>query len=134
LLLAAIIIASVAWFAWGMWRVSKPTTTIARMGDLMGVLQTEKPARLEADALKEILARNKRSECAVDGWGRPFIIEHIHGSGPGQGGFRITSLGSDGKRDPCCKRFVDRWEDDAVLEGDQWLQRWSFGRMPTDEQ
>jgi hypothetical protein len=118
---------ALAWVGWRLYRVSKPTTTVARMRDLMGVLEAENPPLLTADSLAPILARNNRSECALDGWGRPFVIERV---GPGERRFRIRSLGSDGREGPCCRGLVDSWEEDAVLEGETWLQQWSFGHSP----
>jgi hypothetical protein len=111
---------------WKLWRASKPTTTIARMRDLMGVLRTEDPGSLEQEAIRGLLTRHRRESAFADGWGHPFIVERT-GAPEGSTIYRITSLGSDGKRGTCCRGFVDSFAEDAVLEGDAWLQQWSFG-------
>lgn len=61
------------------------------------------------------------SPCYEDRWGRPFEIEPAPGVDPP---YRLRSLGRDGKRGPCCQLVVESWDDDAVLEGDTWLQVW----------
>jgi hypothetical protein len=109
---------------WRFWQLSMPMTTVVRMRDLMGVLQADNPANLDYATLSLILAQSNRSECSVDGWGHPFEIERVESS---ERKFRIRSLGRDGIKGPCCRSFVDSWDDDVVLEGDVWLQQWRFG-------
>lgn len=113
-----------AFIAWKMWRLSKPTTTVVRMRDLMDVLKADQPQSLDAKAIKLLLAQNGREECLLDGWGRPFVIEQISPGPPSV--YRVTSVGKDGQRGSCCKGIARSFEEDAVLEGDRWLQRWSF--------
>jgi hypothetical protein len=110
---------------WVLWRTSKPLTTIARMGQLAPFLQDSEDHSPEA--LGPLLARYNRSECLADAWGRPFIIEPVEVDS-GERVFRITSLGSDGERGPCCRGLVTSFEEDAVLQGDVWLQIWKTSR------
>jgi hypothetical protein len=115
--------------AWKAWRLSKPITTVGRMRDLMSVLLAEQPNLLNKQTVTQALKKYGRDECYNDGWGRPFIIEPIEAVA-GKAVYRVTSLGSDGARGPCCRGFVDSFEEDAVLEGDVWQQQWSFGHSP----
>lgn len=111
-----------------LWRQSKPLTTVVRMRDLLRVLQAEAPPEVSRPTLQRLLEQSNRSECLLDGWGRPFTVEIVRDSGRSGSTFRVTSLGSDGKEGSCCQRWVDSFEDDAVLEADRWLQQWTFGR------
>jgi hypothetical protein len=94
-------------------------TTETRMKMLMGVLDSEQPRRLDTASLKEVVARYNRSEVLTDGWGQDLVVEQD------QGGYRITSLGRDGRRGSCCTaRVHGQWDEDAVLSGQSWLQVW----------
>jgi hypothetical protein len=97
-------------------------TTEARMLDLMGVLEAEEPQQLDPGSLRRILAKYNRLECALDAWGNPLIVEAVkNGWHPN---YTVTSLGRDGRRGSCCQKFVESWDDDAVLSGKDWLQVW----------
>lgn len=98
-------------------------TTVARMKDLMSLLEADRPRSLDGETIRVLLSENGREECHLDGWGRPFVIERV-GSEPAN--YRVTSLGRDGRRGACCDGFVKSFDEDAVLEGDRWLQRWIF--------
>ncbi len=95
----------------------------------MGVLLAEKPVAFDEKTIRGMLVRNRRQECFADAWSQPFIIDPVE-SETGGLTYRVTSLGSDGKRGLCCLGFVDSFKEDAVLEGDMWLQQWTFGHSP----
>lgn len=116
-------LASSSYGLWFMAKWSRRTTTAVRMRDLMGVLRTERPADPLNLDIAALVGRYNRSECAADAWGRPFIIE-ISGTESGGTKYRITSLGSDGLRGPCCRLMVEDPREDAVLDGNEWLQVW----------
>lgn len=95
------------------------------MRELMNALGAD-PAAAASPASLEAAARSFGVEhCLEDGWGRRFEIEAAPGSDPP---FLLRSLGRDGKRGECCRVVTENWDDDAVLEGDRWLQAWNeFG-------
>jgi hypothetical protein len=124
-LLAACLAVPFGYGAWVLWQTGKPLTTITRMRDLAPFLLDSEDHSPEA--LGPLLARYNRSECLADAWGRPFIIEPVEVDS-GERVFRITSLGSDGERGPCCRGLVAFFEEDAVLQGDVWLQIWKTSR------
>lgn len=115
--------------AWKVWRISKPMTTVGRMRNLMSVLIAEQPTPLNKQTVIQALKKYGRDECYIDGWEHPFLIEPVR-SEAGEVIYRVTSLGSDGRRGSCCRGFVDSYAEDAVLERDVWLQQWSFGHSP----
>jgi hypothetical protein len=128
--IALVLAVPLAWWAsrvWKLWIFSKPTTTIGCMPNVTSILLAERPRDFDPESLAPLFAKYDREDCVRDGWGRPFVIE-VSGIRGSDTAFRVISLGRDGKRGPCCKAFVDDWDDDAVLEGDVWVQRWSFGR------
>jgi hypothetical protein len=110
-----------------LWQREKPLKTVVRMRDLLGILYSEEPDDTSSAAVQQLCTTKGRADWARDGWRNAFIVEMSRASG-GERVYRITSLGSDGKRGSCCTRFVSSFEDDAVLEGEEWLQQWTFGR------
>jgi hypothetical protein len=96
--------------------------TETRMVELMGVLDTEQPMRFDDNSLRPILAKYNRLDCLRDGWERPFVIERKKEAG--QIRYTIISLGRDGLRGACCRKWVADWDNDAVLAGKEWLQVW----------
>jgi hypothetical protein len=127
---AAIFTLIVGWGARTYWQFRDALhakTTEARMRDLMQVLKGEQPERVDPVSLQSLLAEYKRTKWLQDGWGRPFVIERkIEG---GQAHYTIISLGRDGRRGPCCRKWVEHWDDNAVLSGDSWLQVWNLQKM-----
>jgi hypothetical protein len=108
------------------WHLREPLgakRTTARMTWLMGVLDVEQPRHLDPYSLRQILAKYNRLDCQKDAWGRPFLIEHHEQAGD-RVRYVVVSLGRDGKRGGCCKKWVANWDDDAVLSGNEWLQVW----------
>lgn len=101
----------------------KAMTTEARMRELMGVLEAEQPDGVDPESLRPLLAKYNRLECLEDAWGRAFVIERTAQSKKEQR-YRIISLGRDGQRGKCCKKWVESWDEDAVLSGNEWLQVW----------
>ncbi len=97
-------------------------TTETRMSYLMGVLDAEKPMTLDLQRLRPLAAKYNRLDCLKDGWGRPFVIER--GAQDRASGYTIISLGREGRRGSCCKKWVGSWDENAVLSGSQWLQVW----------
>jgi hypothetical protein len=85
------------------------------------LLEEERPQRIDAATLRPLLAKYNRSASSEDAWGRPFVLERMH---EGQQGYIIISLGRDGRRGDCCKKWTDNLDDDAVLSEDGWLQVW----------
>lgn len=101
---------------------AKVTTT--RMRQLAGVLMAEEPEKLDQASLRPIARKYHRSECLIDGWGRPFLIQRQDDPGSGSR-YLIISVGRDGKRGTCCRRWTQGdWDADAVLLGNSWLQVW----------
>jgi hypothetical protein len=98
-------------------------TTEARMLALMGVLEAEEPQKLDPETLRPLLEKYNRLECLEDAWGTPFVIERSQENQHSQ--YTIISLGRDGRRGTCCKKWVEDWDDDGVLSGKQWLQVWN---------
>jgi hypothetical protein len=98
-------------------------TTEARMLALMGVLEAEEPQKLDPETLRPLLEKYNRLECLEDAWGTPFVIERSQTNGHSQ--YTIISLGRDGRRGSCCKKWVGSWDDDGVLSGKEWLQVWN---------
>jgi hypothetical protein len=97
-------------------------TTTVRMVYLMGILDSDEPAKVDTESIRSLLAREKRLAWLRDDWGRPFVIERKEGNG--QARYTIISLGRDGRRGSCCQKWVENWDDDAVLSGKDWLQVW----------
>jgi hypothetical protein len=120
------------------WRIStrllelrqalKAKTTVTRMKELMGILDTEHPAAVSSVTLHRLLEKYNRQDPFHDGWGNEFMIER---KGEGENTvYRILSLGRDGVRGPCCDRWIASWDGDAVLEGPRWLQVWYPKAVP----
>lgn len=126
LLSGAIILTLIlAWDFHVYWPLRDPLrakTTEGRMRDLMSVLEAEQPQRLETESLRSILAKYNRAECLEDAWGTPFLIERSKADR--QLRYTIISLGRDRRRGACCVKWVENWDDDAVLSGKDWLQVW----------
>jgi hypothetical protein len=109
---------------WLLKRQEKPSVTISRMRVLASLLESERPADVSQQTLSELVARFDHPSTLIDGWGRPFLVEQVV-SEPGSVTFRIASLGRDGEKGRCCTPFVDSFDEDVVLEGGAWLQRWA---------
>jgi hypothetical protein len=98
-------------------------TTETRMSDLMGVLDAEEPRDLGLRHLRPLAAKYNRLDCLKDGWGRSFVIER--GAQSRTSRYSIISLGREGRRGSCCKKWVASWDENVVLSGSQWLQVWN---------
>lgn len=99
-------------------------TTVTRMRQLHGVLQAADQQDLSEGGIRSSLVEYGRLECAADAWGHAFKVERVS-SEPLR--FRITSLGRDGVKGSCCRAVVgENWDEDAVMEGDKWLQIWRY--------
>lgn len=96
------------------------TETVTCMKYLMDALAVQTPPATPA-GLRSAAESLVSARCLEDRWGHPFEIEPAPGVEPP---YRLRSLGRDGQRGPCCRRNVDGWDEDAVLEGDTWLQVW----------
>lgn len=127
--LLLVLLGAVCWWQVGsvLWRQSRPLTTVVRMRDLMGVLQADALQDVGRATLEPLLAQSNRSECLFDGWGRPFLVTAVTAD-TGSSTYRVVSLGADGRQGACCQRWVESFEEDALLEGERWLQQWTFGR------
>jgi hypothetical protein len=107
---------------WSLREPLRAKTTTTNMIFLMGVLDSDQPEKVDSESIRSLLARGKRSYWLKDDWGRPFVIERKEENG--QPRYTIISLGRDGRRGSCCQKWVDNWDDDAVLSGKEWLQVW----------
>lgn len=108
------------------WKDREPLRAImteTRMRELMDILNAEQPERVDPDSLRPLLAKNDRLDCREDGWGNLLLIERRIQAGR-EPLYVIVSLGRDGRRGTCCQKWVDDWNDDAVLAGKDWLQVW----------
>ena len=93
------------------------------MRELQKLLRELLPDETSGEVLRQICSKAGAEWLAKDAWGRPFLVER---SSAAENSYRVTSLGRDGKRGDCCKRIVRDLDQDAVLEGDQWLQAWPY--------
>lgn len=108
------------------WKAREPLRAIVtetRMRELMDILNAEQPARVDPESLRPLLAKKNRLDCGEDGWGNLLLIERRIRAGK-EPLYVIVSLGRDGRRGTCCQKWVDDWNDDAVLAGKDWLQVW----------
>ena len=115
----------VIWGTHVYWSYKEPLrakTTTARMVYLIGVLDSDEPAKVDTESIRSLLARENRLAWLKDAWGRPFVVERKEENG--QPHFTVISLGRDGRRGSGCQRWVENWDDDAVLSGKDWLQVW----------
>ena len=105
------------------WQMREPLrakVTETRMRELMYILDSEQPLHTDPRSIRRLLESEKHPELAEDDWGTSFVIERNL-----QGKYVIISLGRDRRRGSCCTRWVNNWDEDAVLSGDQWVQDWN---------
>lgn len=125
-ILALVAVTLVVWLAWISSEIRnelRAKTTETRMLLLMRVLEAEKPTRLDADSLLPLLPKTYGSESLIDAWGHPLLIQSSSHDGRIKK-YKIISVGRDGRRGGCCRKWVADWDDDAVLLGNEWLQVW----------
>ena len=97
-------------------------TTVTRMGEIM-ILLEEQDGPCESDCLRQLIEEHERLDLLTDSWGHPIrVTMEVHEDEPPT--YRVRSLGNDGKEGDCCVRWVDNFADDAVLQGNTWLQVW----------
>jgi hypothetical protein len=109
-------------FVFHIWRRGHYVTgTFTCMRRLMNALGSEPLAPANPETLEAATKSFGLDHCSEDAWGHSFEIEAAPGADPP---FRLRSLGRDGQRGPCCKVVTNDWDDDAVLEGEKWLQGW----------
>lgn len=98
--------------------------TMIHMRRIESLLLLEKPRSVNEAYVRRLLVARGQEEYLLDGWRRPIQAE-VEFDAKGQPRYRIISLGRDGDRGTCCRRFVDDWDADAVLMDQDWLQVWS---------
>jgi hypothetical protein len=103
--------------------------TMDCMTSLMSALAVEQPYFVNADVLRTVGDKHGFVRCHEDAWGHPFEVEYAPGVDPP---YRITSLGRDGKRGSCCRYLVEDVNEDAVRQGNEWLQVWRTLGKPLD--
>jgi len=110
---------------WDVVNKVKAKETMTHMRRLAALLTHEKPENIGPPHLRQLLARYAVSPTyLLDGWERPLLVERVKGV-DGVQHYRVTSLGRDGQRGGCCRRFLDfAWAEDAVIEDEVWLQAW----------
>lgn len=97
--------------------------TSGDMRALSMILRAENPTALDTHSLQRMLSTQGYPDYTRDAWGHPLQIERATSATPS---FVLRSLGRDGRRGDCCRRWlVDKdWDGDAVLKDDSWLQLW----------
>jgi len=123
-LIAIVVSIETAKIAYDYWKFREPLRakeTESKMRELMELLDAEGPVRLDSESIRSLLVRNKRLEWLTDGWGGTLLVQRNERE---KGRYVVISLGRDGRRGSCCKRWVSNWDDDAVLSGDEWVQVW----------
>lgn len=100
--------------------------TVTHMRRVVSLLQLERPAVVDVQYLRNMLAKHGVSPLyLLDGWNRPLVVEVLTDE-DGVQIYRVISLGRNGRLDTCCRRFLKQdWDEDAVIENDTWLQVWS---------
>jgi hypothetical protein len=125
-LIAIVVSIETAKIAHDYWKFREPLRTKeteSKMRELMELLDAEGPVRVDPESIRSLLVRKKRLEWLTDGWGGTLLVQRNERE---KGRYVVTSLGRDGRRGSCCKRWVNDWNDDAVLSGDEWVQVWEM--------
>ncbi len=98
-------------------------TTEARMQQWSVFLGNERPKVINHEVLLRILEKYNRMDYMTDAWETTFEIQISQDDI--EPTYTIRSFGRDRTRGDCCRGHVEnRWNEDAVLEGDVWLQYW----------
>lgn len=101
------------------------------MDSLMSALAVEQPYFVNTDVLRTVGDKHGFVRCHADAWGNPFEVEYAPGADPP---YRIISLGRDGKRGSCCRYLVEDVNEDAVRQGQEWLQVWRTLGKPREQE
>ncbi len=121
-LLTAVALARIGYVYWTLKDPLNAKMTTTRMIELMGVLESDQPIDVDRSSIQRLLEHEHRLSWLEDGWEHPLLVtRQIAG---GRAVYTIVSLGRSGRRSRCCTKWVASWDENAVLEGKDWLQVW----------
>ncbi|MEM1179739.1 MAG: hypothetical protein AAGM22_15440 [Acidobacteriota bacterium] len=98
--------------------------TASDMRQLNAVLKAAQIPTADPDSLRALAADTAFPIALEDGWGNPFVVT-VSAEDPGALTYTVRSLGQDGLEGPCCERWINGWENDALLVDGAWVQFWN---------
>jgi hypothetical protein len=103
---------------------SRAKITMVHMRRIESLLLLSQPRFVDEAYVRHLLAGRGQERYLFDGWQHPIQVE-VEVDREGQPYYRVVSLGRDGRRGACCRRFAGfDWDADAVLMNQEWLQVW----------
>lgn len=97
--------------------------SMIHMRRIESLLLLDRPRLVDEDYVRRLLAERGQAQYLLDGWGNPIQVE-LEIDDKDHPRYKLISLGRDGKRGSCCSRFVEDWDEDAILMSQDWLQVW----------